>query len=164
MGHVSPLLSKKGLLLQEKTFRVVGWDWMVRSGAGAAAILLLLCKGFQLPIIYQIEGELGHAVFKLFLKKISFFTVTVHLSSQMSLWLVMCGKEEKKEGEILLRDKEKCFVPSARARQRSMRRARMGLIAAPCFSASAIFLSKQKPHKYLGFYYCHDRGSVFCLK
>lgn len=52
----------------------------------------------------------------------------------MSLWLVICGKEEKKEGEILLRDKEQCIVPSAGARQRSVRKTRTGLLAAACFS------------------------------
>lgn len=51
---------------------------MVEAGAGVAVILLLLSKGFQLPItrivIYQIEGELGHAVFKLFLKNPLFYS------------------------------------------------------------------------------------------
>lgn len=72
---------------------------------------LSLCpKDFSF-LIYQIEGELGCAVFQLFLT-ISFFTVTVHPSSQMSCWLVTCGKEEQEEEEILLRIKKSglCLV------------------------------------------------------
>lgn len=70
--------------------------------------------------------------------KISF----LYPSSQMSLWLVMCGNEEEKRREILLRDKGQCCVPSARARQWSMGRAHLGFIVASRFSALAIFLSK----------------------
>lgn len=116
-----------------KTFRVVGWNWTV--GAGAAAVLLPLSKGFWFPLNCQIEGELGCSIFLLFFEKLAFFTVTVHPSSQMSLWLVMCGNEEEKEGEILLRAKGQCCVPGARARQWSMRRACSGFIVATHFSA-----------------------------
>ena len=69
---------------------------------------------------------------------------------------------------MLLRDKEKRLVPSAGARQWSVRRARTGFLVAACFLALTIFPSEQKLHKYLSFYccfyYCHDRGSIFCLK
>lgn len=87
----------------------MGWGWT------AAAILLPLPKGFHLPIVHQIEGELGHAVFKLVLKKAA-FSQFLTLSCPFGWWCVV-KRRKKKEGEILLKDKEKCIVPSAGARQ-----------------------------------------------
>lgn len=51
----------------------------------------------------------------------------------------MCDEEEKEEGEILLGDKEKCIIPSAGARQRSVRRARVGFVVAAVFPSFSRF-------------------------
>lgn len=149
-GRAFSLLSKKSLWLQEKPSGL--WDGAT-VGAGAAAVLLPLSKGFWFPLIYQIEGELGCAIFQLFLKNQLFLSFLSDVP--------LAGDEEEKRREILLRDTGRCCVPSARGRQRSMGRARSGFIVASRFSALAIFLSKQKPQKYLILLCCHEKRKHF---
>lgn len=102
---------------------------MELDGAGAAAILLPLSKGFWFPLNYQTEDEWGCAILQLFLKNHLFYTVSD---------VPVVGNEEEKGEQILLR-----------AWQWSMARACSGSIVATHFSALAIFPSKQKPQKYL---------------